>query len=261
MKFNFFKKLKYTRTNTVFMVLGILFTLYFCVASVIWGSIDIFNMIMIFFGLLWIMVSVKIDKICIVYRKLPKVIKFFLKAALFSFILSFIFVEGIILYNMRTTASSGADYVIVLGCRVNGSMPSTPLIRRVNTAVKYLNNNQNTNIVISGGQGFAEDISEAEAMNRLLIQNGISEERIFIENNSKSTKENLKFSDNLYNLHDKHIVMVSTDFHIFRALSTAKKLNYKNIETLPSKSQLSVLPTYLLREYTAIMYYKLSGKI
>jgi uncharacterized SAM-binding protein YcdF (DUF218 family) len=162
---------------------------------------------------------------------------------------------------MRLTAEDSAEYVIVLGCQVAGSIPSIPLWRRVNTAIHYLNENHNTNVVISGGQGRGENISEAEAMKRILLRNGIDENRIFAESYSKSTMENFKFSDNLYNLKNKNVVIVTTDYHIFRALSIAKKLNYHNVKTLPSKSQLSVLPAYLLREYTAIMYYKLSGKI
>ena len=154
-----------------------------------------------------------------------------------------------------------AEYVVVLGCQVDGSIPSIPLIRRVNTAIGYLNRNQNTNVVISGGQGPGESISEAEAMKRILIRNGIDEKRIFEEYKSRSTIENFTFSDRLYNLSDMNIIIVTSDYHMFRALSIARKLNYRNAKGLPSKSQLSVLPVYLLREYAAVMYYKLTGKI
>jgi uncharacterized SAM-binding protein YcdF (DUF218 family) len=235
--------------------------MYLIIVSIIWGRVDTFNIVMIFFGLLWIFFTIKIKKIYERFIKLPKTMKILFKVIVLSFILSFVIVEIIILCNMRTTAIKDADFVIVLGCQVDGSIPSIPLIRRVNTAANYLKENSNTNVVVSGGQGRGENISEAEAMKRILIRNGINENRIFAESNSRSTMENFKFSDNLYDLYDKNIVIVSTDYHMFRAVSIAKKLNYQNVKTLPSKSVLSVLPVYLLREYASIMYYKLSGKI
>jgi len=261
MKPGFIIKIKSIRKRTACIILGILFVMYFIIASLNWGRVDSFNMVMIFFGSLWIFAAIKISKICILFKKLPKIIRISLKIIILSFILSFIIVESIIIFNMRSTAKANADYVIVLGCQVVGTVPSVPLLRRVNAAVSYLRINQNTKVVVSGGQGPGEDISEAEAMKRILLRNGISENRILVENKSKSTRENFLFSDNLYSLHDKKIVVVSTDYHMFRAVSTAKKLNYKNIEKLPSKSVLSVLPVYLLREYAAVTYYKLTGRI
>jgi len=261
MKFTFLRKLRYLRLNIVFLIFGILFIMYFIIVSINWGRADTFNIVMIFLGLFWIIITVKFNKIFTIFGKLPRIIKIFFKVVLFSFLLSFVIVECIIIYNMRSTAATNADYIIVLGCQVDGSIPSIPLLRRVNTAINYLKKNQNTNVVISGGQGPGEDITEAAVMKRILVQNGINEKRIFEENNSKSTMENFKFSDKLYNLKDKNVIIVSTDYHMFRALSTAKKLNYKNINSLPSRSQLSVLPVYLLREYAAVIYYKISKKI
>jgi uncharacterized SAM-binding protein YcdF (DUF218 family) len=261
MKFTILKKLKHIRLNIVSIIFGILFSMYFIIVSINWGRADTFNIVMVFFGLFWIIITINVKKIFNLFGKFPRIIKIFFKVVLLSFLLSFVIVECIIIYNMRTTAAADADYVIVLGCQVDGSIPSIPLLRRVNTAVNYLKANQNTNVVISGGQGPGENITEAAAMKRILVQNGINENRIFEENTSKSTMENFMFSDKLYNLKDKNIVIVSTDYHMFRAISTAKKLNYKNIKSLPSRSQLSVLPVYLLREYAAVVYYKIFRKI
>jgi len=257
----FLKKLGRVRLNAVSAIFGALLSAYFIIVSVNWGRIDAFNTVMVFLGLTWAIIAGNIDKINGRFVKLPKMVKMFFKAILFSFVLSFVIVESVIIYNMRTTAAAGADYIIVLGCQVDGSIPSIPLTRRVNAAVHYLRANQNTSAVVSGGQGRGEDITEAAAMKRILARNGIHENRILEESNSRSTMENLKFSGTLYNLHDKNVVIVSTDFHMFRALSTARKLNYKNIQSLPSRSQASVLPAYLLRECAAVVYYKISKKI
>jgi uncharacterized SAM-binding protein YcdF (DUF218 family) len=244
---------------------GIIVVVYFTIVSMVWGRIDAFNSVMTGMGFLWVVVSVKINKILIVVKKFPKIVKTALKIALVSFMASFaasfVIIEGIIVYNMGAASGGGADYIIILGCQVDGTVPSVPLVRRVNAAIAYLKENQNTGVVITGGKGSGENIPEAEAMHIMLLRNGIENDRIFKEQNAKNTLENLKFSGDLYNLNDKNIVIVSSDYHIFRALSIAKKLSYKNVRALPVKSQLSVLPVYLLREYAAVVYYLMLGRI
>jgi uncharacterized SAM-binding protein YcdF (DUF218 family) len=98
-------------------------------------------------------------------------------------------------------------------------------------------------------------------LRRLLIENKIDKERILLEEQSKNTRENLKLSNELYNLSGKNIVLVTSDYHMFRALSVAKKLKYKNVSGLPSRSQRTALPAFLLREYVTIVYYKITRKI
>jgi uncharacterized SAM-binding protein YcdF (DUF218 family) len=255
------KNSKRFRKNIISIILGVVFAVYFIGVSIYLGRVDGFGVAMIFLGLLWIVVSMKVDKFSDAIKRFPKIAKILLIAILVAFILSFIIVEATVVYHMRATSTAGADYVVVLGCQVDGSTPSIPLRSRVNAAVKYLKENRDTEVVVTGGQGPGEDISEAEAMSEVLIRSGIGESRIFKETSATSTMENFKFSDELYNLRDKTVVIVSSDYHMFRALSTAKRLGYENIEALPSKSELTILPAYLLREYTTVLYYKLMGRI
>jgi uncharacterized SAM-binding protein YcdF (DUF218 family) len=152
--------------------------------------------------------------------------------------------------------------VVVLGCQVFATYPSIALQNRVHVAGVYLQEHQSTKVVASGGQGHGEDISEAEAIKRLLTNRyGITEDRIFMEDKSTSTIENLRFSNDLFKLSDKNIIIATSDFHIFRAVKVAKKLGYENVEGMASRSRRSLLPSFLLREYFSIMYYFLTRKI
>jgi uncharacterized SAM-binding protein YcdF (DUF218 family) len=196
-----------------------------------------------------------------IIKKWPKLIKYTLIILFAFFILSFIIVQARIIYNMRGTPESGADYIIVLGCQVKGEYASVPLLGRGYTAIRYLNKNPETKVVLSGGKGSGENISEAEALRRLMHENKIDKERIFLEDQSKNTRENLYLSNELYNLADAHIVLVTSDYHMFRALLVAKKAGYTNISALPSRSRRVALPSFLLREYVTIMYYTFTGKI
>jgi uncharacterized SAM-binding protein YcdF (DUF218 family) len=240
---------------------GILIILYVIFLSLLWKRYAL-NFFAGLIALLFIVAVIKSEKLLILARKFPKWIKVSCKVIFCAAAASFLIVQGIIFFHMRgKSAVNETEYLVILGCQVNGSLASLPLLRRGYNAVNYLKRHENVKAVITGGQGPRENITEAEAMRRLLTENGIDEERILIEDKSRSTIENLKFANELYNLIDKNIVIVTSDYHMFRSLSIAKKLGYKNAAGLAATSQLSVLPAYLLREYAAVMYYALSGKI
>ncbi|MBQ2388241.1 MAG: YdcF family protein, partial [Clostridia bacterium] len=84
--------------------------------------------------------------------------------------------------------------VIVLGCQVKGDKPSTMLRDRCRSALNFLNANPNSVCVASGGQGNGENISEAKAIFNFLTENGISLDRIYLDEKSTNTSENLSFS-------------------------------------------------------------------
>ena len=261
MKLKFLKKINQFRRNIILMIMGIFISLYFTITSIYWGRFDIFNFLVSLTGVLIIILSFKVNSIINKFKKWPKLLQYFLKVSFICFILSFIIYLSLILFNMRNTSKAGADYVIVLGCQVVGEYASLPLLSRGYTAVRYLEKNPETKVIVTGGQGPGENISEAEALRRLLLERKIDKERIFLEDKSKNTMENFKFSIELNNLSDKNIVVVTSDYHMFRALSIAKKIKYTNVSGLPSRSQRSVLPAFLLREYVTILYYKLLRRI
>jgi len=261
LKLKFLKKINQFRGNVLLMIIGIFISFYFTITSIYWGRFDFFNFLVSLTGILFIILSFRINSIIIKFKKLPKLIRYFLKISFVCFVLSFVIFQSLIVFNMRNTSKAGADYVIVLGCQVVGEYASLPLLSRGYTAIGYLGKNPETRVIVSGGQGPGENISEAEALKRLLLERKIDRERIFLEDKSRNTMENFKFSNELYNLSDKNIVIITSDYHMFRALSIAKKLKFKNVSGLPGKSQRSVLPAFLLREYASILYYKLLGRI
>ncbi|MDR2941309.1 MAG: YdcF family protein [Treponema sp.] len=257
-KFNL--RFKHT-TNVILIMFGIFTFLYFTFVSISWKRFDIFNFLVSLTGILIIILSFKIEPIITLLKKWPKTLQYLLKVFFVCIILSFVIFMPLILFNMRNTSKAGADYVIVLGCQVAGEYASLPLLSRGYAAIRYLNKNPETNVVLTGGQGPGENITEAESLRRLLLENKIDKKRIFLEDKSKNTMENFIFSDKLYNLSDKNVIIVTSDYHIFRALSIARKLKYKNVYGLPSRSQRSILPAFLLREYVTVMYYKITGRI
>lgn len=167
----------------------------------------------------------------------------------------FVFYFGIlhikIREHSRIKASNEAEYIIILGARVKGTIPSLALQYRIDAAAKYLKRNKDTIAIASGGQGPGEDITEAESIKRGLMDHGINESRIILEDKSTDTVENIKFSMKLIPENLENGLIVSNDFHIFRAKMIARDQGIQ-MEGLPAKTPtIAVLKSYS-REYLAI---------
>lgn len=143
------------------------------------------------------------------------------------------------------------DYVIVLGAKVNGMNPSLSLQSRINTAARFLKEHEKTIVIVSGGQGPDEDISEAEAMRQGLVAHGIDVERIIIEDKSTSTYENMIFSKKLIPSGLDTGLLVTNDYHLYRAVLLAKQEGL-DVTGLPAKTPTVALVKSYVREYLAI---------
>lgn len=150
--------------------------------------------------------------------------------------------------------------VIVLGCKVNNTTPSIMLGERLNAAYKYLNENPKSHVIVSGGQGKGEDISEALAMYKWLTNKGIDSSRIVLEDTSTDTHENLmncaKIIDELNssNFRKDNIVIITNEFHEYRSLKQANKLGFF-ASPYPAKTAWWLFPTFYVREMYGILEY------
>jgi uncharacterized SAM-binding protein YcdF (DUF218 family) len=249
---NFFENIaKLFKTKIMFFI-GIINLLYFIAITAFIGYLNIYNLIWIFIGLLFIFFYKMKGKISGLYKKIPKILKLFSIIVITVFLLSFIIIEGFIINDAQNKNIENANYVIILGAGLNGSSPSLTLLQRINVAIDYLKKNTNVDVIVSGGKGFRETFTEAEVMSKLLQNNGIESNRIILEDRSTNTYENLVYSGKLIDL-NKKIVIVSSGFHLFRAKNIAKKIGYKNIGGIASKTPLLLLPNYYVREYLAII--------
>ncbi|MDE5584350.1 MAG: YdcF family protein [Ruminococcus sp.] len=151
--------------------------------------------------------------------------------------------------------------VIVLGCKVKDGRPSLMLKRRLEKAYEYLSEHKGVKAIVSGGQGSDEMISEAQCMRDWLVEKGISEERILMEDSSSSTEENLKFSREIIKSRNlpTEITLITDGFHQYRAELIAVRTGFdrENIKNLSGYTSWYITPTYWLRELFGIAYYKI----
>lgn len=184
---------------------------------------------------------------------IPKWIKGVCCAIFIMGLLVFGTVEGMILTQYNAQAKPGADYCIVLGAQWKATGPSEVLRRRLDRAVEYLTHNPDTKVIVSGGQGGNEIITEAAGMREYLIQAGIDESRILVEDNSANTYENLVYSGKFIDTEKESVVIVTNNFHVFRALKIAQKQGYANVEGLAADADMWMAPNNLLREFLGVV--------
>ncbi|MCM1553294.1 MAG: YdcF family protein [Butyrivibrio sp.] len=162
-------------------------------------------------------------------------------------------VEGLIFSRFGEKAQSGADYMIVLGAQWKSHGPSYVLQKRLDAAVEYLRENPDTVVIVSGGQGSNEPMTEAAGMAGYLENAGIAPERIMQEGMSTNTSENLEFSAVFLDKAQDSVVIVTNNFHVYRALGIARKKGYAKAEGLSAGSYPAMLPNNLLREFFGVV--------
>lgn len=173
-----------------------------------------------------------------------------------SFLLCFFRLFFIILKKEgNKQASDSAEYVIVLGAKVNGCVPSKALYSRIRAAYEYLIKNKDTKAVLCGGQGRGEDICEARAMEKELLAMGIEKERLLIEDLSTTTIENIEMAAKLIPDKKADILVITSDFHTMRGKAIAKEVGFSKVQTLGAESSKVMRLHYYTRETLSWVLY------
>lgn len=145
--------------------------------------------------------------------------------------------------------------IVVLGCRVIGERPSLMLEERLEKTYEYMSKYGESVAVLSGGQGADEAISEAECMYRYLTERGIAPDRLYLEDQSTSTRENLLYAYDVIrkNQLNESIAIVTNEFHEYRASKVAESLGVRS-GAVSASTAMRLFPTYYVRELYGILY-------
>lgn len=169
----------------------------------------------------------------------------------------FLYTEAWICSAMLKKTREEVSYIIVLGAQVRGTRITNSLKRRLDAACEYLEQHRDTKVIVSGGQGKGEDITEAAAMAEYLEERGIESSRIYKENTSTSTWENLKNSSRMLDDPEQPSAVVTNNFHLYRALLIGKKAGFTRLYGIAATSSPVLQLNYLVREFFAILWLKL----
>lgn len=159
--------------------------------------------------------------------------------------------------------NTSCEYVVVLGAGLHGSTPSRSLRERLNAAYAYLTEHPDVICIVSGGQGPGEDMTEAQCMYNELVAMGIDGSRIWMEDKSTSTQENLRFSldiiESRTGVRPERIGVLSSEYHLFRAGLFASDEGVEAVG-VPAKTTYPILfVNYFLREIAGVCHYYVFG--
>jgi len=192
-------------------------------------------------------------------NRVIKIIGTLYTAGLSVFIITFFIIEVVLIIYISQLKSpeqiSKLNYVVVLGAGLDGDKVSARLKGRLDETLKYYKINKEITIIVSGGQGKDELISEAEAMKHYLVSNGVSSGQVIEESQATSTIENIKFSRKILKklgALNKEVLIITSDYHSFRAHMIANELEINN-QSLAFKTSLLVRSNYMIREYITII--------
>ena len=170
--------------------------------------------------------------------------------------LAFLFV-ALMLYSIlysRVNRLAGADAVIVLGSGLIGDRVPPLLASRLDRAVQVQQRSPGALLVVSGGKGSDELLSEAEAMSRYLTEAGVPADEIVLEDRATTTGENLRFSVALLDQRgfSGSILAVTNNYHVFRTAVLSRKLGLK-LNVVGARTASYFVPSAFLREFVALL--------
>lgn len=157
------------------------------------------------------------------------------------------------------------DYLLILGGNVIGAdTPSPQLLERMKAAARYLNEHKDTVAVPCGGCfRNGQTKSEAAIIADYLVEQGISTDRIILEDNSTTTYENFEFGLPIIkshagkNIDEIRIAFLSSDYHMHRAGIIAKQSGIKDVRRVSCPTPGSAFQRFS-REYIVAfeMFYR-----
>ncbi len=229
--------------GAIFIALGILYNLK--------SNFTVGTVFSYFLGLVLLLYG-------IFYKKLSKKVPNWLKyIVVFGYVFVLLFTASIYICGNSDNVDYKEDAIIVLGAGIKGEKIGTNLQKRLDTAIDYHKENPNAVIVVSGGQGPYEDISEALAMERYLVSNGVPQNQIIKEDRSTSTRENFEFSKKLIDLRfgegEYKAAYITNGYHIYRASLVAESVGFDGITHIHAETPWYTAIPNGLREILAIM--------
>lgn len=254
----------------LFLMVGIIALLYY-------GIIVVYAGIGSEFAWFWLLLGIGCIVIVLFLRYqivhgliLPQVVKIIIGGGVLVGLTVFIITESLIIGYANKMPKNKADYMIVLGAKVRGTKITNSLKKRLDKAVQHRKQNPQMKIIVSGGQGDGEDITEAEAMKQYLLLEGIPSSDIILEDKSTNTNENIIYSKEIIEqlckadgkqITETGILIVTNGFHVYRAVQIAKKQDITNAEGLPAATDNILRVNYYVREVLAVIKDKAVGNI
>lgn len=165
---------------------------------------------------------------------LMKVLGWILRMIVIFMVCVLLFFSIKIMIKGRIRSKEKAKTALVLGLALENGRANEDLLARLNRAKLYLEENPDGVVILSGGNGNVSGNSEATVMAKILKEKGVPSERIVLEEEARSTIENFENAKKLIGL-NKPLGLITSDYHMDRALRMAKQAGFKQVLPYPSR--------------------------
>lgn len=177
----------------------------------------------------------------------------FLLGLIILCLVMFFLILYLVLKYEKSNCEKFCEYVLVLGARIlDEDTPCKVLENRLISAIIYLHKFENSKVIVSGGTGIDEPISEGYVMKKYLINHGIDKHRIFVEDLSTNTFENLKNTKQILKDVDE-ILIITSKYHLFRSKILAGRVGFRNIYLIGSEVNAGSRQKNIIREIFAVI--------
>lgn len=126
--------------------------------------------------------------------------------------------------SLKQSLGQNETVLIILGSKiVDGKI--TPILKsRLDKGLELWRQNQDLKVIVSGGDANSPTMLEAQLMHDYLLEQGMDPQKIYLEDKSKNTYENLR---NCRGMVCHRCTIISSDFHTLRTAFLAKRLGLK----------------------------------
>lgn len=131
-----------------------------------------------------------------------------------------------------------ADNAVVLGLALQNGSPVPDLIDRVETAAEFSREYPDAMLILTGGNPDENGMTEAAVMKELLIERGVSENHMVLEDQAQTTIENFRNTAQMIDP-SRPVVLISSDYHMDRAVKTAEDAGFTYVIRRPAPSSLT----------------------
>lgn len=185
--------------------------------------------------LLLFALDVRFDLLTKIKGKIGTVVGWSLRSILAVLTAVILFFCGRVVLGGLVNTAAPANHAVVLGMALQNGQPTKDLISRLETAQKYLENSPEAVLILTGGNADASGRTEAEVMRVLLEARGVPNDKLLLEDQAETTKENFENTVRMLSSSEP-VVLISSDYHMDRAVSTAKKAGFTKVLRLPAPS-------------------------
>ncbi len=164
-----------------------------------------------------------------------RVIGWIPRAVLILFSAVILFFCGKVIAGSLINTAGDANYAIVLGLALENGEPAPDLLLRLDTAWGYLEQHPEARLVLTGGNPDESGRTEADVMRDILTRQGVPEDRLILEDQAQTTKENFRNIAGMVSA-DEPVVMISSNYHMDRAVRIASESGFSRVMRLPAPS-------------------------